>query len=53
MMNNNKQEDLSCIELINENVKPNTGIVHVSVDTQEQQVTFDYDANQVSAAEIE
>ncbi|MCP5095457.1 MAG: cadmium-translocating P-type ATPase [Chloroflexi bacterium] len=52
-MNNNKQEDLSCIELINENVKPNTGIVHVSVDTQEQQVTFDYDANQVSAAEIE
>ena len=52
-MSNNKQDDMSCIELINENVKQNQGIVHVSVDTKEQQVTFDYDASRVSAAEIE
>ncbi len=49
----NLEEDVSCIELINEAVKPEEGIFNVSVDTKGQKVTFDYDPSRVTSDDIE
>ena len=51
-MSENHDDDLSCIELINHTVREDEGIVHVSVDTRAQRVTFDYDPTRISPEAI-
>ncbi len=45
-------DDMSCIELINNTVREDEGILHVSVDTRSQRVTFDYDPARISPEDI-
>ncbi|MEJ2748234.1 MAG: cation-translocating P-type ATPase, partial [Anaerolineae bacterium] len=45
-------EDLSCLEVINETVADQDGIVNVCVDTQNETVAFDYDPHRVTEADI-
>ena len=47
------EDEQSCIELINDSVKQDEGIVHVSVDTRSQRVTFDYDPTRISPDDIQ
>ncbi|MEZ4518945.1 MAG: heavy metal translocating P-type ATPase [Chloroflexota bacterium] len=46
------EEDESCLEMIDEAVSGESGIVNVEVDTADQTVVFDYDPTQVSEADI-
>ncbi len=46
------KEDLSCLEVINETVADQDGIVNVCVDTKSETVAFDYDPSRVSEADI-
>lgn len=45
--------DRSCMDLINEAVADRPGIVGVRVDSQQQQVSFDYDPAQISTPALE
>ncbi len=45
-------EDLSCLEVINETVADKDGIVNVCVDTSQETVSFDYNPERVSEADI-
>ncbi len=45
-------EDLSCLEVINETVAGKDGIVNVCVDTSKETVSFDYNPEKVSEADI-
>jgi Cd2+/Zn2+-exporting ATPase len=45
--------DESCLEVINGVVAAEPGIVEVKVDTQQQNVAFDYDPKQIAEARIE
>lgn len=45
-------EDLSCLEVINETVDNKEGIVNVCVDTNQETVSFDYNPETVSEADI-
>ena len=44
--------DESCLELLDKAVAGEKGIVHVELDTQTEQVRFDFDANLIGEAEI-
>ncbi|MCA9971644.1 MAG: cadmium-translocating P-type ATPase [Anaerolineales bacterium] len=46
-------DDDSCIDVITEAVEDSSGIVSVHLDTQKQQVTFDYDPRRISDAGVE
>jgi Cd2+/Zn2+-exporting ATPase len=45
--------DLSCLELLDEAVADQDGIVHVALDTAAEKVRFDYDASRISEADIQ
>lgn len=46
------EDDLSCLEVINETVAGKDGIVNVCVDTGQETVSFDYNPEKVSEADI-
>ncbi len=46
--NQDDEHDQSCLELINEAVAGQEGIIHVAVDTKKATVTLDYDPNRFS-----
>ncbi|MFQ5401373.1 MAG: heavy metal translocating P-type ATPase [Anaerolineae bacterium] len=48
----NDIEDLSCLEVINETIAGEDGIVHVSVDTGRELVTFEYESERISEEDI-
>ncbi|MCA9958287.1 MAG: heavy-metal-associated domain-containing protein, partial [Anaerolineales bacterium] len=45
-------EEESCAEVINDAVSGEAGIVNVSVDTQQQMVTFDYNPAKISDVDV-
>ena len=45
-------QDQSCLELLDEAVAGQDGIVHVELDTEAEKVRFDFDADLVSEADI-
>lgn len=47
-----RDDDLSCLEVINETVVGKDGIVNVCVDTSQETVSFDYNPEKVSEADI-
>ena len=49
-MTNNQNEELdqSCLELIDETVIQEDGVVNVAVDTKQETVTLDYDPSRFS-----
>jgi Cd2+/Zn2+-exporting ATPase len=47
-----KQEDQSCVKLIDEAVTGETGIYQVALDTEQQTVTFDYDPAQIAEPQL-
>jgi Cd2+/Zn2+-exporting ATPase len=49
---NEYNEDLSCLEVINETVEGKDGIVNVCIDTSQETVSFDYNPEKVSEADI-
>ena len=50
--NHEEDHDQSCLELLDEAVAGEQGIVHVEVDTEAEQVRFDFDANLIGEADI-
>lgn len=47
-----EEKDLSCLEVINETIADQEGIVNVCVDTQNETVAFDYDPSRATEADI-
>ena len=51
-MNEEKDHDQSCLELLDEAVADADGLVHVELDTQTDEVRFDFDASRVTEEDI-
>ncbi len=47
-----EEDDQSCLELLDQAVAEQDGIVHIELDTQSEKVRFDYDPSLVTDAEI-
>jgi Cd2+/Zn2+-exporting ATPase len=46
------EEDLSCLEVINETLSDKEGIVNICVDTNQETVAFDYNPDKLSEVDI-